>query len=83
VALVTTAGFSWLFVLPIQFRGHTINLYIAIKFKSPNRLEFKSLLHSLGASHDTTAIKLKLFDGQELSCWERHLLQPDSARLAA
>jgi hypothetical protein len=23
------------------------------------------------------------FDGQELSCWERHLLQPDSARLAA
>jgi hypothetical protein len=25
----------------------------------------------------------ELFDGQELSCWERHLLQLDSARLAA
>ncbi len=25
----------------------------------------------------------ELFEGQELSCWERHLLQPDSARLAA
>ena len=24
-ALVTTAGFSWLFVLPIQLRGHTNN----------------------------------------------------------
>jgi hypothetical protein len=23
------------------------------------------------------------FDGQELSCWERHLLELDSARLAA
>ena len=22
VALVTNAGFSWLFVLPVQFRGH-------------------------------------------------------------
>jgi len=30
VALVTTAGFSWLFVLPIQFRGHTSNPYIGI-----------------------------------------------------
>lgn len=30
VALVTTAGFSWLFVLPIQFRGHTNNPYIGI-----------------------------------------------------
>src|SRR5271169_3105749 len=30
VALVTTAGFSWLFVLPIQFRGHTHNPYIGI-----------------------------------------------------
>ena len=25
----------------------------------------------------------ELLDGQELSCWERHLLKPDSARLAA
>jgi len=30
VALVTTAGFSWLFVLPIQVRGHTDNPYIGI-----------------------------------------------------
>jgi NapC/NirT cytochrome c family, N-terminal region len=30
VALVTTAGFSWLFVLPLQFRGHTNNPYIGI-----------------------------------------------------
>ena len=30
VALVTTAGFSWLFALPIQFRGHTSNPYIGI-----------------------------------------------------
>jgi NMD protein affecting ribosome stability and mRNA decay len=25
----------------------------------------------------------ELFDGQQLSCWERHLLQADSGRLAA
>jgi len=30
VALVTTAGFSCLFVLPIQVRGHTSNPYIGI-----------------------------------------------------
>lgn len=30
VALVTTAGFSWLFVLPIQLRGHSRNPYIGI-----------------------------------------------------
>ncbi len=30
VALVTTAGFSWLFVLPIQLRGRTNNPYIGI-----------------------------------------------------
>jgi len=30
IALVTTAGFSWLFVLPIEFRGHTSNPYIGI-----------------------------------------------------
>jgi nitrate/TMAO reductase-like tetraheme cytochrome c subunit len=30
VAVVTTAGFSWLFVLPIQLRGHTSNPYIGI-----------------------------------------------------
>ena len=30
VALVTTAGFSWLFVLPIQVRGHTSSPYIGI-----------------------------------------------------
>jgi hypothetical protein len=30
VALVSTAGFSWLFVLPIQVRGHTDNPYIGI-----------------------------------------------------
>src|SRR6516162_6447299 len=30
VALVTTAGFSWLFVLPTQLRGHTNNPYIGI-----------------------------------------------------
>ncbi|HVO99413.1 MAG TPA: NapC/NirT family cytochrome c [Bryobacteraceae bacterium] len=30
VALVTTAGFSWLFVLPLQVRGHTDNPYIGI-----------------------------------------------------
>ena len=29
-ALVTTAGFSWLFVLPIQLLGHTNNPYIGI-----------------------------------------------------
>jgi nitrate/TMAO reductase-like tetraheme cytochrome c subunit len=29
-ALVTTAGFSWLFVLPIELRGHTSNPYIGI-----------------------------------------------------
>ena len=30
VALVTTAGFSWLFVLPIELRGNTSNPYIGI-----------------------------------------------------
>lgn len=30
VALVTTAGFSWLFVLPIELRGHTSNPYTGI-----------------------------------------------------
>jgi len=30
VALVTTAGFSWLFTLPTQFRGHANNPYIGI-----------------------------------------------------
>ena len=30
VALVTTAGFSWLFVLPIQVRGRTSSPYIGI-----------------------------------------------------
>ena len=30
VALVTTAGFSWLFVLPMQLRGHASNPYIGI-----------------------------------------------------
>ena len=30
VALVTTAGFSWLFALPHQLRGHTNNPYIGI-----------------------------------------------------
>ena len=30
VALVTTAGFSWLFVLPVQLRGHANNPYIGI-----------------------------------------------------
>jgi hypothetical protein len=34
VALVTTAGFSWLFVLPVQFRGHTNNPFISTKLKS-------------------------------------------------
>ena len=30
VALVTTAGFSWLFALPLQLRGHANNPYIGI-----------------------------------------------------
>jgi len=30
VALATTAGFSWLFALPTQLRGHTNNPYIGI-----------------------------------------------------
>ena len=30
VALVTTAGFSWVFVLPIEFQGHTSSPYIGI-----------------------------------------------------
>lgn len=30
VAVVTTAGFSWLFALPLQLRGHTGNPYIGI-----------------------------------------------------
>ena len=30
VALVTTAGLSWLFVLPQQIRGHVSNPYIGI-----------------------------------------------------
>src|SRR3974390_1535333 len=30
VALVTTAGISWLFVLPLQMRGHVANPYIGI-----------------------------------------------------
>jgi nitrate/TMAO reductase-like tetraheme cytochrome c subunit len=30
VALVTTAGLSWLFVLPLQIRGHVSNPYIGI-----------------------------------------------------
>ena len=30
VALVTTAGISWLFVLPQQIRGHVSNPYIGI-----------------------------------------------------
>src|SRR5215469_4741745 len=29
-ALVTTAGFSWLFALPLQLRGHSKNPYIGI-----------------------------------------------------
>jgi hypothetical protein len=29
-ALATTAGFSWLFALPVQLRGHTSNPYIGI-----------------------------------------------------
>ncbi|HTS56442.1 MAG TPA: NapC/NirT family cytochrome c [Terriglobales bacterium] len=32
VALVTTAGISWLFVLPAQIRGHVDNPYIGIVF---------------------------------------------------
>jgi hypothetical protein len=28
--LATTAGFSWLFVLPVQVQGHTNNPYIGI-----------------------------------------------------
>ena len=30
VALVTTAGLSWLFVLPLQIRGHVANPYIGV-----------------------------------------------------
>ena len=30
VALVTTAGFSWLFVLPLSIRGHVKNPYVGI-----------------------------------------------------
>ena len=30
VALVTSAGFSWLFVLPLQLRGHASNPYIGL-----------------------------------------------------
>src|SRR5215467_15843092 len=30
VALVTTAGLSWLFVLPLQIRGHASNPYVGI-----------------------------------------------------
>src|SRR6516164_8960381 len=30
IALVTTAGISWLFVLPLQIRGHVDNPYIGI-----------------------------------------------------
>jgi len=30
VALVTTAGISWLFVLPLQIRGHVSNPYAGI-----------------------------------------------------
>jgi NapC/NirT cytochrome c family, N-terminal region len=30
IALVTTAGLSWLFVLPLQIRGHAANPYIGI-----------------------------------------------------
>jgi nitrate/TMAO reductase-like tetraheme cytochrome c subunit len=30
VALVTTSGISWLFVLPLQMRGHTSNPYVGI-----------------------------------------------------
>ena len=29
-ALVTTAGFSWLLVLPMQVRGHASNPYIGL-----------------------------------------------------
>ena len=29
-ALVTSAGFSWLFVLPLQIRGHASNPYIGL-----------------------------------------------------
>ncbi|HXY06608.1 MAG TPA: NapC/NirT family cytochrome c [Terriglobales bacterium] len=32
MALVTTAGISWLFVLPVQIRGHVENPYIGIVF---------------------------------------------------
>jgi hypothetical protein len=32
IALVTTAGISWLFVLPAQIRGHVDNPYIGIVF---------------------------------------------------
>jgi hypothetical protein len=40
-------------------------------------------LHALGVNRNTTRYHAELFDGQELSCWERHLLQADSGRLAA
>ena len=34
VALVTTAGFSWLFTLPTQLRGHANNPTLASLFSS-------------------------------------------------
>jgi hypothetical protein len=32
--LVTTAGFSWLFVLPIQLRGHINNPYMGVSLNA-------------------------------------------------
>jgi len=39
--------------------------------------------HSLGREPRHRCYHAELFEGQELSCWERHLLQLDGARLAA
>ena len=40
-------------------------------------------MHLLGVSRDITATILNSSNGHELSCWERHLLQANSGRLAA
>jgi hypothetical protein len=71
LALVTTVGFPWLFVLPVQFRGHTNNPYIGIKLKSSAA---KSSTHPALAGREPRYRRYhtELFDGRFSRPSDRH-----------
>src|SRR5262249_49556772 len=72
VALVTTAGFSWLFVLPTQLRGQTNNPYIRIVV-----FIYIPVIFVLG----TVAIAAGIFLGRRrIQAIEQGLLVGDSRR---